>query len=193
MLKLCCSFALPRGVPQLSYPPCGETFPFVLKIGGNNKSEDPRHGTCPPDQVPVLPMDELMQTWHPWGGRGGGGCCPRTAPSPAALLHPGLVPVPPRLGHDGPITQLTLQSWMHWGDQAQSPDLETGRRPPHPRCTTGAVPWASSGEKEGISTQGANSSGCLRPGLSTLECQSDNTARERTFKGAADANSNPAT
>lgn len=171
----------------------GETFPFVLKISGNNRSEDPRCGTSPPDQVLLLPLEELMQTWAPMGGRGGGGCCPPPAPTPAALLHPGLVPVPPQLEDDGPITQLTLRSCMHLGDQAQSPDLETGRRPAHPHCTTGAIPWASSGEKEGISAWGANSSGCLRPRLSALECQSDNTARERTFKGAADANSNPVT
>lgn len=86
-----------------------------------------------------------------------------------------------------------LWSWIHWGDQAQSLDLGTGRRAVRPCCTTGAIPWASSGEKEGISAWGAYSSGCLRPGLSTLECQSDNTARERMFKGAVEANSNPAT
>jgi len=83
-----------------------------------------------------------------WGGRGGGACCPSAAPSPAALLHPALVPVPPWLEHDGAITQLTLWSCRHGEVQAQSLNLETGRRPAHPHCTTGAILGLLLGKKK---------------------------------------------
>lgn len=94
--------------------------------------------------------------------------------------------------HHGWRMMVTLQSCMHREDQTQSQSLETDRRLAHPHCTR-AVPWASSGEEEGVTAGGTNSSGCLRPGLSTLEFQSDNTAREGTSKRPMDANSNPMT
>lgn len=78
-------------------------------------------------------------------------------------------------------TQCTGQE--HWQDTSPSPL--------HNRSCPMDFFW----KKKRISAWGANSSGCLRPGLSAQECQKDNTALDtrKAFKGAADANSKPAT
>lgn len=178
MLKLCCSFVQWRRLPQLSNPPCGDTFPFILKISGNSRSEDLKHGTSPPDLVPILTPDELMEDasvskQHPVLQSFILGL------SQSHQIWSMMVPLPSSCSRAGCTgkTKPGDQIWSLAGDQSiliAQQELSHGLL-----------------RKKKEFAQGANSSGFLRPGLSALECQSCNMARERMFKGACGCKQQP--